>query len=191
MASQYDWRIGQAIVGRIWKGETVAQIAADPQMPCYATIYQWRRLHADFRGNWDAVRETMAAVRLATREAERAWAQAGQRGRPRGKPSSYTPEMAVTICAHIEAGWSMLDVVRAPGLPSSKVIYRWLRNRPEFRARYAEACTMRAMLLEDQIYDRALGSNAMSFEADQAAVARLEGRIGLVAPRLYRPGAGL
>ena len=151
MESQYDPRIGRAILGRIWRGETVAQIAADPAMPCYATIYHWRRLHDDFRSDWDSVREVMAALRLEARDARRAQAGASTRGRGGGARSTYTPALAAAVCERIEAGVAMSEINRTPGGPTAKMVYRWLRNEPAFRAMYAEACAIRAMALTERI----------------------------------------
>jgi len=185
MESQYAPEIGRAILGRIWLGETVAQIAADPAMPCVDAIYAWRRAHEDFRADWDAMQGLRAEL---GRTARTAAAELRRRTRhPGGRPSTYTPEMAAAVCALIEDGRSMSEIVRTPGLPSLKAVYGWLRSRPEFAAAYTRACVARAERLADEAADVAAESSPMTFERDRARVARIEGRIGRLAPRVYRP----
>lgn len=188
MESQYHPAIGRAILGRIWLGETARQIGADPAMPCYATIYHWRRMHEGFRADWDELRALKAELLRAARTRALASRPRKRGGRPGGQPSTYTPEMAAAICALIEDGLSMSQVTRAPGLPSAKAIYGWLRARPAFAEMYAEACAVRADRLSAEAEAVALDSTVMTFERDRARVARIEGRIARLAPRTYRPG---
>ncbi|HVI31337.1 hypothetical protein [Phenylobacterium sp.] len=60
-ASQYDPRLGREIVRRVLCGETMRAIAADEEMPSYPTLFQWLRVHADFRWRYQAARRRRAA----------------------------------------------------------------------------------------------------------------------------------
>jgi hypothetical protein len=62
--SQYRRRIGEVICARIEAGETVKQVAADPAMPAYCTIFQWRKMNPDFAAMYDAMRARLAQGRI-------------------------------------------------------------------------------------------------------------------------------
>jgi hypothetical protein len=151
----FTWAMGRLILQRMGDRETMKAITADPRMPAYCTVYQWVKRVPEFG---EAYREVRAALARAMREeadARRAGAvrardaarmAAGKRVRHwvSGRKGSYTLELAEAVCEAIKGGASVSDVVATPGMPSFKVLYGWVRRRPEFRAMFIEACDWRA-----------------------------------------------
>lgn len=58
---------------------------------------------------------------------------------PTGRPSTYTPELADSICAALTDGKSMRQIEQLDGMPSARTVYRWLRENEAFRQQYAGA----------------------------------------------------
>ena len=59
--------------------------------------------------------------------------------KPTGRPSTYTPEIAADICAHLAEGGLLIDWCRQPGRPNVATVNRWMEAHPSFRAEYARA----------------------------------------------------
>ena len=93
----------------------------------------------------------------------------------RGRPSDYTEEEADRICAWIAEGRSLRSYCRLEhrGLDT---VYRWLRERKDFRERYARAHDDRADSLADEIVDIADEAASGSMEEIQAARLRVDAR---------------
>jgi hypothetical protein len=92
-----------------------------------------------------------------------------------GRPSEYTDEEADRICAWIAEGRSLRSYCRLEhrGLDT---VYRWLRERKDFRERYARAHDDRADSLADEIVDIADEAATGSMEEIQAARLRVDAR---------------
>lgn len=93
----------------------------------------------------------------------------------RGRPSEYTDEEGDAICSWIAQGKSLRSYCRLEGR-AIDTIYRWLRERPDFRERYARAHDDRADSLADELTDIADEVSAASMEEIQAAKLRIETR---------------
>jgi hypothetical protein len=199
--SAFTWAMGRLILRRVAGRETMKAITADPRMPAYCTVFQWVRVIPAFGDAYRAVRDAVAEVKREERDERRAAvvraraAAAIAKGkRPRdwvsGRPSTYTLEADLEICAAIEMGASLSEVVRRPGAPSFKAIYRWLRQRPEFAEAYAEACRRREAGVEFDIHRIVDKAMAQGLAADLSALDReiqaVRGRAGRVRPRVYR-----
>jgi hypothetical protein len=197
--SQYHPRIGQVICARIEAGETVRQVAADPEMPAYCTIFQWRKVHPDFADLYDAMRARMAQGRIEAADlAARSkvyWrihkARVDGR-RPRdwvsGKKSTYRRDWAQAYCDRIAAGESGMSVSTDPAMPSARAVYRWLKRFPEFREMYVKARRVQHLNLEFDIHlvaDEVLDGR-MDLADGKRAVARLDGRFGRLAPKTWK-----
>src|SRR6478609_3017726 len=44
----FTWPMGQLILARIWAGETMTAITADPRMPAYCTVFRWMQVVPEF-----------------------------------------------------------------------------------------------------------------------------------------------
>jgi len=70
-----------------------------------------------------------------------------------GRPSLYTDVLVDEICGRLASGEPMAKIVQSAHMPDSVTIYRWLREKPEFQQRYADARKDGAHCLADQIQD--------------------------------------
>lgn len=56
-----------------------------------------------------------------------------------GRPSTYSPDTASAVCAHLASGGLLVEWCNEPGRPHVATIYRWMEAHPEFRDAYARA----------------------------------------------------
>lgn len=94
----------------------------------------------------------------------------------RGRPDEYTEDEADAICAWVAGGGSLKAYSRQTGRPMITV-YRWMRERSDFHARYSRAHEDRADTLADdglEIVDAAAVNP--SIEGVAAAKLRWEAR---------------
>jgi hypothetical protein len=56
-----------------------------------------------------------------------------------GRPTDYTLDLADKICERLAAGESMRSVSRDEEMPASATMFRWLREKPEFKEQYEVA----------------------------------------------------
>lgn len=93
-----------------------------------------------------------------------------------GRPSEFTEEEGDTICTWIVEGKSLSSYSRATGRGIG-TIYKWLRERADFHARYTSAHEDRADTLVDQMVEIADDAqHADSMEAVTAARLRVDTR---------------
>lgn len=77
---------------------------------------------------------------------------ASGRGRT-GRPSDYTLDKAIEICARMSDGQSIAEIGRAKDMPDARTIFRWLGVHDDFRQLYAQACEARAYFLAEDLLD--------------------------------------
>lgn len=200
--SQYHPALGRQIVREVLEGCTVKQIAAAEDMPSYATIFHWLKLHEDFAWRYRAARRVLAREKVESREMRRR-AKAfmpkhraaiyGGRWWVSGRRSTYTPEAAEAFCDRIAAGETVTSICARKDMPSQKAIYGWLRREPEFQALYVaardhwlETLQSRAIAVEDRI----LSLNSVpAIRQVQKEAARIWGEIGRRTAKTYRTGS--
>jgi hypothetical protein len=79
---------------------------------------------------------------------------------PAGRPSDYTPQLAIAICARLADGESLRSVCRDEAMPDKASVFRWLREHADFCDQYARAKEESADTHADEILDIAdEGSN--------------------------------
>ncbi len=61
-----------------------------------------------------------------------------------GRPSTYSPDLAESICARLEVGESLADICRDEGMPGVRTVLRWADEREDFQAMYTIALAARA-----------------------------------------------
>lgn len=72
----------------------------------------------------------------------------------RGRPSTYSEEIAAKICSRIATSSDSLRKICAEdGMPNPDTLYLWLIKHPEFSEQYARARKDQAQLLADEIVD--------------------------------------
>lgn len=189
--SAYRPAIGRVILARVEVGETITSLVADPEMPSRATLYQWLKVHEDFAAEYAQVRRVLAENRLWSRadvDAQRRdyAVRFGKGLHKGGQKSRYTLCRAWAFCQAVADGKTLAQMREDPSLPTPKMVYRWLRQQPEFRAMYERArATQRRMLQVD--IDMAVDRVELTgLSAAKREVAYLAGRIGRLTPKVYR-----
>lgn len=72
----------------------------------------------------------------------------------KGRPSSYSEEIAEKICAGIMAGYGLRKICSAEGFPHIATIFSWLSKEDHpFHERYARARVVQAELLADDLIE--------------------------------------
>lgn len=68
-----------------------------------------------------------------------------------GRPSEYTPELALEICARIADGESLRAICRTEDMPHARTVFKWLEASEPFQQQYARAREAQADSLADDI----------------------------------------
>lgn len=85
----------------------------------------------------------------------------------------YDPEIAAEICERIADGEDLISICAEKGLPSRKVVYRWLHEEQQFRDDYARARLQQAESLADEalhIARKPLLGNVVTYEKGEMKV---------------------
>lgn len=72
---------------------------------------------------------------------------------PGGRPSSYTDELADTICEGLINGRSLRSICADDDMPGTSTVMRWLASNEQFRDQYARARELQADAIADEILD--------------------------------------
>lgn len=88
----------------------------------------------------------------------------------RGRPSSFTPELAAQICELIEDGKTIREIEQMDGMPAWPTIRHWIRTKEDFHTQYARAYELSALSLENQMLEIAKSAH----DKDSAAAARVQ-----------------
>lgn len=70
-----------------------------------------------------------------------------------GRPSSYSPDIAQSICDKIACGANLTKLCALENMPDVTTIYRWLREKPDFYQIYTLARENRAEIRNERIDD--------------------------------------
>lgn len=70
-----------------------------------------------------------------------------------GRPSSFTQEIADSICEAIADGESLRSICDAEDMPNKATVFRWLAAHVDFRDQYARAREAQADSLFDDMLD--------------------------------------
>lgn len=68
-----------------------------------------------------------------------------------GRPSTYTQEIADTICERIADGESLRSILRDDNQPASSTVFKWLTENKSFSEQYTRAREAQADVLFDEI----------------------------------------
>jgi hypothetical protein len=190
--SQYSDAAARVALARAARGETIAAILAVPGMPSRRTLYDWIRDVPRFGEAWRGMRDRQALARQsAVQDAEplraiHAFLDAEARGRQpglkRGRKSTYTRRVAEAWCELIADGATLREAAARPGMPAVAMIYRWLRNHPEFRDMYKAAAEFRDMVLREEAVDLAGSQGAGA----RGPVDALRARADALRPDVWR-----
>lgn len=120
-----------------------------------------------------------------------------------GRPTLFTPDMAVSICKRLAAGETLVAICRDPEMPERETVLRWKRENQAFSHRYSRARHDQMDCFGDQNIDIAddgstdfilrKGRNGVEYEAvDQEHIQRSRLRVDArrflmskIAPHVY------
>jgi hypothetical protein len=71
----------------------------------------------------------------------------------RGRPSDYSFQVAISICARLAEGKSLRAICSEAGMPGRATVSRWIARHKEFRDEYTLACELRAEDLADEMIE--------------------------------------
>lgn len=70
-----------------------------------------------------------------------------------GRPTTYTLELADTVCERLSCGESMRSIGRDEDMPAVSTLFKWIRELPEFSAQYDKAKEESADALAEDMVD--------------------------------------
>jgi hypothetical protein len=70
-----------------------------------------------------------------------------------GRPTDYTKELVDEICSRLAMGESMRTVCKDDKMPALTTVFRWLREKPEFKSQYDLAKRESADAMSEEILD--------------------------------------
>lgn len=73
--------------------------------------------------------------------------------RPVGRPTDFNKDLMDVICSRISLGESMRSICRDDNMPVQTTMFRWLRERSEFKQQYDLAKEESAESLADEMTD--------------------------------------
>ena len=71
----------------------------------------------------------------------------------RGRPTSFTQEIADTICERLMHGETLRQIVLDEAMPHRATVHRWLATNETFRDQYAQAREYQADTIFDEMFD--------------------------------------
>jgi hypothetical protein len=92
----------------------------------------------------------------------------------RGRPSGYSPQVAMSICDWLEEGESLRAICNDAGMPSRATVFRWIACHKEFRDEYTLARELRAEDLAEEVVEIADDPSPFGWKES----GRMEGRFG-------------
>lgn len=103
----------------------------------------------------------------------------------RGRPSTYDPDLAATVCDAIADGANFAELIKQRIVPSWSTLFRWTYANDDFREAYERARETRAWKWAEEIVEIA-DAPAADMAAVGAAKLRVEARKWLLSKMLPR-----
>lgn len=70
-----------------------------------------------------------------------------------GRPSIFSPELALLICSRLAEGESMRSVCRDENMPCTATVFGWLAKDTAFLEQYTRACEARTNAMAEEILE--------------------------------------
>ena len=104
-----------------------------------------------------------------------------------GRPCDYTPKLALKICDAIADGKSLRAVCGEEGMPSRSTVFRWLKEKAEFRDQYARARQLQGDAAYDEILEveEKLVDGQLEAQAARVLIQSKQWRAGKMRPKKY------
>lgn len=106
-------------------------------------------------------------------------------GRPVGRPTKYTDELADAICERMINGEHIVKICQDEKMPGRTTVYRWMAENPEFGTRIARAREGLADYVAWQILEMASKSTNETANADRVKLAAWQWHAARLAPKRY------
>jgi hypothetical protein len=106
-------------------------------------------------------------------------------GKPVGRPSKYTEELADLICERMINGEHIVQICQDEEMPSRPTVYKWMAEKPEFHTRIARAREGLADHVAWQILDMASKSTSETANADRVKLAAWQWHAARLSPKKY------
>lgn len=74
-------------------------------------------------------------------------------GKPKGRPSDYTDEIAAKICYELSIGRSLRKICLADDMPCVRTVHVWLLSKTDFMHQYTQAREIQADTIFDECID--------------------------------------
>lgn len=78
-------------------------------------------------------------------------ARKSQEPKPMGRPSTYSDDVAATICQRLACGESLRAICLGDDMPDRTTVYDWLFRMPDFASQYTRAREEQAETMADDI----------------------------------------
>lgn len=72
-----------------------------------------------------------------------------------GRPTDYTPELAIAFCERVAEGESVRSICADPDMPARSSIFKWIGMYPEFTDQYTRAREIGAEVKFDELEELA------------------------------------
>jgi hypothetical protein len=181
---RYSEDVAGRIVARVAGGESVPRICRDRGMPHATSVYDWARREPRFGRALSVAHQAARAAQLKAQR--RAAAERWARGRdPRGRWSTYTPELGAEICWRLIEGQTLKVIGDDPEMPCAATILRWVREIPDFEDAYVQARDMLADVMFDEIRDEAKSATPATVWVARTRIDAALKMLRLMRPRKY------
>lgn len=106
-----------------------------------------------------------------------------------GRPSTFTQEIADSICEQIADGKSLRSICAAEEMPAKSSVFKWLSQHKDFADQYTRARESQADALFDDLADVAeealKAETAVEVSARKLIVDTHKWRLSKIAPKKY------
>jgi hypothetical protein len=102
-----------------------------------------------------------------------------------GRPSSYTPELGIAICARLASGESLRSIGLDEALPHRATIMAWLHRHEDFRRMYTAARELGAEAMADEVVAMAMAAKPEEANAVRVAVDAVKWAAAKFAPKRW------
>ena len=160
-------RVRAAIVAGTREGKVLAEVCAEPRMPCVRAVVRWAADRPEFAAELRAAREV------------------GGLSLKGGARSSWRPEIGVAICARLCAGEAMVSILRDVEMPGYSTVFKWLAEVDEFREAVMLARDIQGVRLAELGWEEACGATPETAFLTRVRLEHLRWYAGKLSPRKY------
>lgn len=108
------------------------------------------------------------------------------KGKPKlGRPSKYTEEKGLAICAEMASGRSLRSICNDEGMPDKTTVFRWLASFPDFHTQYARAQEDRAASFAEEILEIADDTDVVNVQKAKLQIDTRRWLMSKMAPKKF------